>query len=255
MPQKDMRYAFVRRWYSGLSSITDTPYLFPRKWKLFIFWLLVGVKWYNKDFCATGGLRGVYDEETLCCFLFSWWAFPILAPDVPQTCVPVDRWSNKRVTTSDPVQLRLINRPTDAWVDPTLLCKQRVALRQMFGSAANNHGRCLPVTHQPLLWGNRWGEGKLSSRPGFESEDGIASRICPCCVAGTSLAPFDFRGKQKIFWLSPQTPTRGRAVCRRGLWLSDEDIFRKWNTKCSSFGARICSEININIPHRVHIQQ
>lgn len=122
----------------------------------------------------------------------------------------------------------------------------------MFGPAANNHGRWLPVIHHWLLWGNRWGEGKLSSWPGIESEDGITSRICLCCVAGTSLAPFDFRGKPKIFWLSPYT-TKQRPSCL--LRLSDEDIFRKLNKKCSSFGARICSEININIPHRVDVQQ
>lgn len=94
----------------------------------------------------------------------------------------------------------------------------------MFGPAANNHGRWLPVIHHWLLWGNRWGEGKLSSWPGIESEDGIASRICLCCVAGTSLAPFDFRGKPKIFWLSPYT-TKQRPSCL--LRLSDEDIFQK----------------------------
>lgn len=109
MPQKDMSYAFVQRRYAGLSSVTKTPHLFPHKWKLFIFWLLEGVKWYNKDFCATRGLRGVCDEETLRCFPFSCLAFPMLPPDVP-----VERLTNKQVTTSDSVQLELINTPIDA---------------------------------------------------------------------------------------------------------------------------------------------
>lgn len=168
-----------------------------------------------------------------------WWgdvtlfcAFPMLPPDVPQTCVPVDQQTNdhQRPRTAT------AHQQTDmSWVGATLLCKQWVALRV----------RCLgPVisSHTPL-WGNRWG---------LESEDGIASRICLCCVAGTSLALFDFRGKPKIFCLSP---SRGRAVCGRGLRRSDEDIFREWNTKCSSLGAKICAEINLNIPHRVDVQQ
>lgn len=201
MPQKNMCSAFVRRRYSGLSSFTDTPYLFPRKWKLSIFWLLVGVKWYSRDVCAAG-------RSQRCLWRGAVALFPVqlaslssmLPPDVPQTCWACD----KRVTMTD---RRM--RPC-----PTPPCK----------TVSSFHRTDVWVTHT-IGWG---GWGALSSQPGFESEDGIAfQNLGLCCVVGTLL------GKPEIFWLSPHTPKQRPSCLRTRATASQWRHFQKM--KCKVF--------------------